>query len=189
MARWLTAGATGPVTIAAMAPTVAGVTDRITITVKDAEFAPVGDAEVTVRVTNPDNETRQLTPALSSPQEGRYAVAARFDQPGVYRLDAVAVRGADRLGTATRQVLVGGTDVEMSQPRLNEAVLQRLAQATGGRYMTADQAQSLPGLVRQARSDAGPPDLRDLWHNGWSLVAIVGLMAVEWVLRRRVGLA
>ena len=189
IARWLTAGSPGPVSIAAMSPSVPGITDRITVTVRNENYAPVGNAEVTIGVTAPNGQTRQLTPALSSPQEGRYGVAARFDQPGVYRIDATAARAGVKLGTATRQVLVGGADLEMTQPRLNEAVLRRLAAATGGRYLAADEAQRLPALVRQSHIEAGTPELRDLWHNGWSLLAIIILLAAEWIVRRRVGLA
>ena len=189
IARWLTAGSPGPVSIAAMSPSVPGITDRIAVTVRNQDFAPVGNAEVTIGVTAPNGQTRQLTPALASPQEGRYAVAARFDQPGVYRIDATASRAGERIGTATRQVLVGGADLEMTQPRLNEAVLRRLAAATGGQYLAAGEAQRLPALVRQSRADAGTPELRDLWHNGWSLLVIIGLLAAEWIARRRVGLA
>ena len=75
------------------------------------------------------------------------------------------------------------------QPRLNEAVLRRLASESNGRYVRADQAGQLPSLLRESRVEAGTPEMRDLWHNGWSLLAIVGLLAVEWVARRRVGLA
>ncbi len=189
IARWLTAGSPGPVSIAAMSPSVPGITDRITVTVRNEDYAPVGNAEVTIGLTAPDGQTRQLTPALSSPQEGRYAVAVRFDQPGVYRVDATAMRAGKRMGMATRQVLVGGADLEMTQPRLNEAVLRRLASGTGGKYLPADQAHDLPSLVRESRADAGTPEQRDLWHNGWSVLAIVGLLAAEWVARRRVGLA
>jgi uncharacterized membrane protein len=189
IARWLTAGSPGPVSIAAMSPSVPGITDRITVTVRNEDYAPVGNAEVTIGVTAPNGQTRTLTPALSSPQEGRYAVAARFDQPGVYRIDATAVRAGEKLGTATRQVLVGGADLEMTQPRLNEAVLRRLASATGGKYLAADEAHRLPALVRESHADAGTPELRDLWHNGWSLLAIISLLAVEWTVRRQVGLA
>jgi len=34
-----------------------------------------------------------------------------------------------------------------------------------------------------------PTEMRDLWHNGFSLTLIVVLLAAEWILRRRVGLA
>jgi uncharacterized membrane protein len=189
MVRWITAGSPGPVSIAPMSPSVPGVTDRMVIIVRNEDFAPVGNAEVSVRLTGPDGQARQLTPALSSPLDGRYAVAARFDQPGVYRIDAAAVAGAKRLGTATRQVLVGGVDLEMSQPRLNEDVLRRLAASSHGRYLPADQAQTLPSLVREAKVEPGRPEQRDLWHNGWSFLVLIGLLGAEWTLRRQAGLA
>jgi hypothetical protein len=199
LARWVTAGAQGPVTIAAMSPSAAGVTERISVIVRDEDFRPVANAEVAIEVTAPNGEKRALVAALSNPQEGRYTVASRFDQPGVYRVDASArlrqgagaarASGAEKVMTATRPVLVGGVDLEMTQPRLNEAVLRRLSSDTKGRYISADEADQLPSLVRESRVDAGTPEMRDVWHNGWSLLAIVGLLGAEWVARRRAGLA
>jgi uncharacterized membrane protein len=189
LARWITAGAQPPVTIGALSPTVAGITDRISIVVRDEEFQPVSNAEVAVVLTAPNGEKRQMPAALSSPQDGRYSVASRFDQQGVYRVDATAMRDGVRLGIASRPVLVGGADLEMSQPRLNDAVLRRLAAESHGHYVPAEDADQLPSLLRESRAEAGTPEIRDLWHNGWSLFAIVGLLAAEWVARRRVGLA
>ena len=189
LARWITAGSQGAVTIAAISPSIAGITDRISIVVRDDDFQPVANAEVALVLTAPNGETRQLPAALSSPQDGRYAVATRFDQPGVYKIDATATRGGVRLGTASRPVLVGGVDLEMTQPRLNDAVLRRLAAENNGRYVAADDAGELPALLRESRAEAGTPEMRDIWHNGWSLLAIVGLLAGEWIARRRVGLA
>jgi hypothetical protein len=189
LARWVTAGAQGAVTIGAMSPAVPGITDRISVVVRDEDFRPIANAEVAVHMTAPNGEKRQLAAVLSSPQDGRYSVAARFDQPGVYKIDAIVNRAGTRVGIASRPVLVGGVDLEMTQPRLNEAVLRRLAAEGNGRYLRADQAGQLPGLLRESRAEAGTPEVRDLWHNGWSLLAIVGLLAAEWVSRRRVGLA
>ena len=189
LARWITAGAQGPVTIAAMSPTVAGVTDRVSVIVRDADFRPVANAEVAVQITAPNGEKRTLTAALSSPQEGRYGVASRFDQSGVYRVEAIASRGSQKLGAVSRPVLVGGVDLEMTQPRLNEAVLHRLSSETRGGYLPASRADELPSLLRESRVDAGTPEQRDLWHNGWSLLAIITLLGIEWVMRRRAGLA
>ena len=184
LARWVTAGAQRPVTIGAISPAVAGITERISVVVRDDDFRPVANAEVAIETTAPNGEKRQMPAALSSPQDGRYAVATRFDQPGVYKIDVVATRGGTRIGAASRPVLVGGVDLEMTQPRLNEAVLRRLAAETGGRYLRADQASGLPALLRESRAEAGTPEMRDLWHNGWSLLAIVGLLASEWVARQ-----
>lgn len=189
LARWITAGSQGAVTIAPLSPSVAGITDRISVLVRDEDFRPVANAEVAVELTAPNGEKRHVPAALSGPQDGRYSVATRFDQSGVYKIDVVAARGGVRLGTASRPVLVGGVDLEMTQPRLNDAVLRRLAAENHGRYVAADEAGELPALLRESRAEAGTPEMRDVWHNGWSLLAIIGLLAGEWVVRRRVGLA
>jgi uncharacterized membrane protein len=189
LARWTTAGAQSPVSIAPLSPAVAGITDRISVVVRDEDYRPVPNAEVAIELTAPDGAKRQLPAALSNPQDGRYGVATRFDQPGVYRVDAIATRSGVRVGTASRPVLVGGVDLEMTQPRLNDAVLRRLAAESSGQYVAAEDAGKLPALLRASRVEAGTPVMRDLWHNGWSLLAIIGLLAAEWVARRRVGLA
>ena len=53
-----------------------------------------------------------------------------------------------RVGTASRPVLVGGVDLEMSQPRLNDAVLRRLAAESNGRYLAIADMAELPSLLR-----------------------------------------
>ena len=189
LARWVTAGAQGPVAISALSPTVPGIGERIVVTVRNPDFAAITDAQVRVGVTAPNGETRQLVAALISPQDGRYAATARFDQPGVYRIDATATRGSTRIGVASRPVLAGGVDLEMAQPQLNEAVLQRLAADNGGEYVDGDRAADLPSLLRESTAEAGTSEMRDLWHNGWSLAAIIALLGAEWMMRRRVGLA
>ena len=189
LARWITAGAQAPVTIAPLSPDVAGITDRISVVVRDEDYRPVPNAEVAIDLTAPDGTKRQLTAALANPVDGRYGISTRFDQPGVYRINAIATRDGVRVGTASRPVLVGGVDLEMSQPRLNDAVLRRLAAESNGRYLAIADMAELPSLLRESRAEAGTPEMRDLWHNGWSLLAIVGLLAAEWVARRRVGLA
>jgi uncharacterized membrane protein len=187
--RWLAAGAPEPVTVTPMAVTLPGTTDQINVLVRDEEFRAVGDAEVQVRLTPPGGQERSLTAALSNPQEGRYTASARFDQGGVYRIEADVRRRGQPLGTVRRPVLVGGADVEMSEPRLNEAVLQRIAEATSGKYLPAASAGELPALVRSTRDEHRPMEMRDLWQTGWSLLAVIGLLTCEWLARRKVGLA
>ena len=127
--------------------------------------------------------------ALANPQEGRYVAAVRFDQPGVYTVTADVRRGSQTLGSTTRAMLVGGADLELSEPRLNESVLRRVAETTGGRYVSAQDASTLPALLRSTEVGQRPTEMRDLWHNGWTLAFIIGLLAGEWLVRRRVGLA
>jgi hypothetical protein len=172
-----------------MAVSVPGSTDSVSVIVRDERFEAAADAEVTLTLTTPGGQSRTLTPTLSEPREGRYGAAARFDEAGVYRLEAEARKGERTLGVATRYVLVGGADLEMIDPRLNEPVLQRVADATGGTYLRTDEVARLGGML--AETEAGPQatEVRDLWHNLWTLLGIMAILAAEWVVRRRVGLA
>ncbi len=189
IARWLSAGAPDPITIAPTTTTLPGTMETVGVLVRTEEFKPIADAEVTLRVTPPGGGERSLTAALSDPAEGRYTAAVRFDTPGVYRLEADVKRAGSSVGRATRPVLVGGADLEMSEPRLNEAVLSRIAKASSGQYLAASDAGKLPDLLRAARDETGATEMRDLWNTGWSLLAVIALLAIEWVARRRVGLA
>jgi uncharacterized membrane protein len=188
LVRWLAAPSPGPVALPAMAVANAGDVEPIAVTVRNARFEPLADASVSLTVTDPDGEARTLEPALQDPRNGSYTAPFRFDQLGVYHVETEARRGELLLGTATRHVLVGGADLEMSDLALNEPVLQRLASATGGRYLRPDEVAELPALLR-ALETTRASEMKDLWHNAWTLVGIIGLLAAEWLARRRYGLA
>ncbi|MDP1570285.1 MAG: FixH family protein [Vicinamibacterales bacterium] len=188
MARWLTAAAPDPVTLAPFEAAMPGTTETVSVVVRDGEFAPVRDAEVAMRITLPGGGERQVVAALSHPEEGRYSASVRLDTEGVYRVTAEARRQHELIGTATHAALVGGVDLEMADPRLNEQVLQRLARASGGEVMAAGDAGAILDRLRASRSASGTPEVRDLWNTGWMLVVIILLLAGEWVLRRRTGL-
>jgi uncharacterized membrane protein len=189
LARWVASGAADRVEIPTAAAALPGTTENISVLVRGEEFNPVADAVVSLRVTEPGGHERTMAAALTDPSMGRYAAAVRFDQPGVYSVAADVRRGSEKLGPVTRSLLVGGVDLELSQPRLNDSVLRRIAETTGGQYAPASAAQQVPAMV--AATDAGKPpsEMRDLWNNGFSLAVIIGLLAAEWIVRRRVGLA
>ena len=69
-------------------------------------------------------------------------------------------------------LLVGGADTEMTDPRLNVRVLQRVAAASGGRLI---EPAEIAGLAEQLRAAVPAARRRarrqDLWHNGWSFGA------------------
>jgi uncharacterized membrane protein len=189
MVRWLAAAAPGPVSISPMVGPTPGTMQTVSVLARDEQFMPVANAEVTLTMTTPDGQSRALVPTLANPREGRYLVSVPFEQRGVYRFEAEARTGSTRLGSATRQVLAGGTDLEMADPQLNEPVLERIASATGGAYLPAAEVEALPAMLQRVQEGVSVTDVRDLWHNVWTLLGIMGLLAAEWVVRRGVGLA
>jgi uncharacterized membrane protein len=189
--RWLALGATDPVAV--YPPAAGGPGDEFTVraVVRDSGFAPLRDADVDIRVSGPDGRMETLGAALEEDEgEGASLFAAKFtpDQPGLYRLSVAARRGAQQIGSATSAVLVGSADLEMTDPRANRALLERLASQTGGAIVPSGRSSDLVAKLRAAAPAAALSVRTDLWHNVWSLAALLGLLAAEWVLRRRWGL-
>ena len=187
-ARWVGAGAPDRVSIAAPAGLVPGSTAAIGVDVRAGAYAPITDADVSLKVTLPGGAVRELRAAASDPQTGRYTADMRFDEAGLYRLSASAQERQSRARNADRWVLVGGADLEMADPRLNEQVLQRIAAASGGQYLAADRISELSSLLRSVEPEPSAPQLQELWHNVWIFAAVMALLSAEWVLRRRWGL-
>jgi len=186
--RWIAAAAPDRVSLGSVPSLVPGSRTGINVAVRNQEFAPVGDATVRLRVTRPDGSSEDAAAALAAPQAGSYSGELRFDEPGVYRINAVAQRGETQIAAANRWILVGGADLEMADPRLNDEVLRRIATASGGSYLPADDVGDLPSLIAAAVAEPANPQVEELWHNVWIFVALMLLLAAEWVLRRRWGL-
>lgn len=189
MARWVGSGSAERVEIPPTSVVLPGTTDPVSVLVRDESFKPVANAEVTMRVRDPNGQERSLPAALADPREGRYTAAVRFDQAGVYTVAADVRRGSEPAATVSRPLLVGGADVELSEPRLNDDVLRRIAESSGGTYVAAEDAANVPELLKKGGVGNPPVEMRDLWNTGWSLAAIIVLLGCEWFLRRRVGLA
>lgn len=187
--RWLALTAPGPVDVTAPAGSSPGETLALRVAVRDAAFQPQTGATVNVRVTAPDGTIERIEAAAPDTfDDGAFVARFRPQQPGVYRVSADAARGAAPLGSAATVLLVGGSDLEMTDPRLNLQLLQRVTLASGGRLFAAGEGQALLSSLRAGVPAARLAVRRDLWHTVWSFAALVVLLATEWILRRRWGL-
>lgn len=188
--RWLSVPAADPVAVTVPPGAAEGDTLTLRVAARNGAFEPQRDASVVVRVTTPEGRLEQLpaAPAASSDRAAPFTAAFRPGQAGVYRVTAEATRGTAVIGSGSAALLVGGADLEMSDPRLNLQVLGRVTAATGGQVIAEKGVESLAGLLRARVPAAVLSVRRDLWHNGWSFAAIVLLLGAEWVVRRRWGL-
>ena len=187
--RWLALPATDPLHLIVPASAAPGETVPLRIVVRDAAFQPQRDATVDLRIAGPDGRLQQVRAAAAPGESGaQFLVHFQPDQPGVYRITTEARHGEAPLGRTTSSMLVGSADLEMTDPRLNRQLLERVANASGGRMLSGSEIDSLPDRLRAAVPAAALSVRRDLWHTGWSFALIVVLLGAEWVLRRRWGL-
>ena len=119
---------------------------------------------------------------------GQFRAAIRAAEPGIYRVAVDARQGQAALGNPTRTMLVGGVDPEMTDPRLNEDTLQRVARASGGAVLAAGDTAALVARLSAAAPASVLALRKDLWHTGWSFAILAGLLAAEWLARRAWGL-
>lgn len=187
-ARWIAGPSPDPISVVVPEAAEPGDSTEVHIDVRDRAFAPVGDAVVDATLTAPGGDTVPFTLRRDSRVPGRLSAALRPDQTGLYRVRAEARRGAATLGTADRWFYVGGSDREFADPRLNEGFLRRVARATGGQYMRADEASRVVPLLQAVVPQNAEPERRDLWHEPWAFALVIALLSAEWVLRRRWGL-
>jgi uncharacterized membrane protein len=189
--RWLAQAAPDPVTLTL--PPAPAPDERVPVSIaaRDRSYAPRADATVEVRVTAPSGRVDTVRAEAARGAPGGFLASLRAPEAGVYRVAVEARQGGTMLGSSSAVMLVGGVDPEMTDPRLNDDTLQRVARASGGAVIGADRSIDTASLLDrlQASAPAAAMAVRhDLWHTGWSFAVLVALLAAEWLFRRASGL-
>ena len=137
----------------------------------------------------PAGQTEPIHAAMAPGGDNAGAYEARFRADGPVSIEFAPRRNsAGTIGSAVAAMLVGGLDPEMTDPRLNQQVLQRLAIRSGGQLIAATDGAAVANRLRAAVPAARLAVTHELWHTGWSFAVILALLVAEWLLRRRWGL-
>jgi hypothetical protein len=164
---------------------------RFTGQVYDETMTPVPDATVDLRITAPDST--EYPYVLKPEGEGRYALDVGTLPEGTYTFAAQATDGGTPLGTDRGEFSVGALTLEYQATRANTALLRQIAARSGGTFRTVTDADALPEHLASAASFESVTETTErelkLWHRYLFLALIVGLLAGEWVLRRRSGMS
>lgn len=162
--------------------------DKVTITaqLQDATYQPLTNekVEATLQAEGEAPQTVQLLLLPNNP--GSYEAAVVPRKTGQHKLTVRIPGTASEEGSIEAPFQVELPSVETSQVWLNEPLLKDLADLSGGQYFTINQIADLPAAVPdktetvEIRSQPDP-----LWDQDWLLFVLVGLLAVEWAVRKR----
>ncbi len=188
--RWLVSEVPGPVRALVERDRVAP-GDAITLLaeVNDDRYLRVNDARVVATVEDPEGRASEHTMEWSVATDGEYTVRIPTELPGVHRVRVEAFRAEESLGVDETFVAVEALGDEFFGAERRTALLERIAEETGGRSYHRD---SLGGLVEDlgySQGGASVREVRPLWDMPALYLAVLLLLSIEWSFRKLRGLA
>ena len=160
-------------------------TIKLSAEFRDVDFSPINDIQVIASVTGADGISEEIVLNPDAGTAGAYN--ANFDpqSSGLFYVETIAAREGEPLATARTSFIYAAGAAEHASLRRNTALLQRLAELSGGRYMEADNVAELATLVRQSRAGITEIERRPLWDAPFVFLLLLLLKTIEWLLRRR----
>jgi hypothetical protein len=188
-ARWLTArGELRRVAVTTDKDVyAAGEPVRFSAQVYGQDFRLSRDATVTVEASRGEGAA-PIGSVLLIPDGDLYRGELSAPPPGRYTYRAEGVIRGEEIGSASGEFTVEEFSLEDSEVRRRAAVLTRLAEETGGGYYSPGTLDELPGEFELKWTRRTVAREFEVWNSPWLLVGFVGLVSLEWTLRRRKGL-
>lgn len=155
--------------------------------VRNARFEPVNDATVELNVAPEIGEPFTVSMQTSGQNDGRYRATIDAQTAGVYRASIVARRQSEELGSATTHVIRANGVAEQFAAHQHRAVLERLADMTGGRYWSLDELDGLAAAIPYSKAGVVERLSLDLWNLPIVFLTLLLLKLAEWGLRLKAG--
>jgi len=151
---------------------------------RDDAFRPVDNIGVTTVASHENGESFSV---LMQPgdEPGIFSGEIEPTTSGTWFFEAVAERNGEPVAVSRSSILHESGQSEYYGFRKNPGLLQRLSEATGGRYFEADDLSALPDLLRYSSSGITETEYRSIWDAPIIFLLLLMLKAGEWLLRRR----
>ncbi len=132
-------------------------------------------AETSYSATLPIAEAKSLAPGVTLTQG--------------LRIELTAYENNTQVDSTSLDVQVLDDPSEQQNPLPDHDLLRRIAGQSGGSVLHG--ANDLAAMIERLPRMTGPPAVKmtPAWSQMWILVLLIVLLTIEWVWRRRVGLA
>ncbi len=178
------------------APTLMGLTDRThyepgeTVEISAYHKTSNQDIQATIRVQAVDSDeedteewTKVQTISLSEPgASGALQATWTPEEPGNY---AIMLRDDIDQSGLTLRFSVGHASAEMARTSLDEDLLRRIGNMTGGGYYTAMTLPDMPKTIEQNPLIQSRLVEKDVLDSPFLLMAFILIVSTGWTIRRR----
>jgi uncharacterized membrane protein len=155
--------------------------------VRDQQYQLASDAQVEAKVISPDgsSETVPLHPEPLS--AGVYSADWQAVKTGSYVAEVTAIQANKVLGKDALTFRREDRQAENFHREQNKELLSKLAEQTGGRYYAPGDAKALTKEISFSEAGITGRETKEIWDMPAVFLAVFGLKATEWLLRRRWG--
>jgi len=155
--------------------------------VYNESFEPLLDQEISITLKN---ESGQDYPFTFSQGSNSYRLDAGILPAGNYTYTST-VNAGDRKLTKSGEFSISPVIAEQLRTQADHNLLFNLAERNGGKMVSPSKINSLSDLIK-SNSEIVPvsyekKSLSDLINYRWLLVLILGLLCLEWLIRKRSG--
>ena len=149
---------------------------------------PLPDAEYKAEAVLPDGSRRPLS--LVRDNERMAGSFRDTRAAGDYAIEVVATHQGQPLGNARARFLVFRQDLELDNASADSATMESIAQITGGESLAPEQLPELIRRLAKATEDlvVRQETKKTFWDTWTFFLTLVGLLGLEWYLRKRWGL-
>ena len=160
--------------------------DKVVISGKlfTQSFAPLSEETV------PGTLTIKGTEDNAKPEASELRLVAVPDQKGSYQVEFTARKAGEyRFSTLMEPAAVLKFNVippklEQAETAMDASLLQAMADASGGKFVREENLNDLPKLVSSRSATVPTFKKRELFYSPWWMVALVVIVALEWLFRR-----
>ena len=167
----------------------AGQTAEIRVRLHGTDGRPVSDATVDALLWRDGQVVSTVSLAGQESGYGTYAGRTAPLSEGQYEVTVQASGFSNQaMNVRTSFVVLPPASEELQEIACNDGLLREMSLASGGRFLREEQIGQLAELLGPLSTGHVVESDTLLWQSYWWFLAIVGLLTIEWILRKRAGL-
>jgi hypothetical protein len=157
----------------------------------DESYKPLSGVDVKLKLKYPDG--KQDNADLKDTGNGRYFLELNNLEEGTYSYEAEGTKNNVRVGTDRGEFSIGRSNIEHLNLTADKGLLQQIALRTRGSFHTARELDRLADeiLALNSLKPVATITVKRLGFNEfqWLFYILAGLLAVEWIVRKRFSLS
>lgn len=157
----------------------------------DESYRPLSGVDVKLKLKYPDGKVEDVY--LNETGNARYFLELNNLEEGAYSYEAEGTKSGTRIGTDRGEFSIGRSNIEHLNLTADAGVMQQIALRTRGTFHTARELDKLADeiLALNSLKPVANITVKRLGFNElqWIFYILIGLLAVEWVVRKRYSLS